>query len=546
MLDRISHISMAVLIVSLGFGSTNTMAQDLEARRLGQQLYRDGLLSDGQPSKAIVQSDVEASGVQFTCIGCHQRSGLGTSEGGQQTPAVTGAILFEPIEFRRRELHEPNIIRPAYDTASLKMAIRSGVSSNGELLDPLMPRYPLTDAELDNLIAYLSSLTADPDPGVTADTVHFATIVAGPVPQDAIIAIQNVVDRYFMDKNALTRQEDRRAENAPWHKDFHYESYRSWELHTWVISGDPLTWADQLQEAYDKQPVFAVIGGVGSSAWEPVDSFCASMQLPCILPSTLLVPNESPDFYTLYFNAGIALEARVLAKYLTTDEQAPRSCGVLQVHDDSPVSRKAARTLTQSLSSSVVELETLAVGDQGEFVDLDWSTALADTNVCDIVLWLSAVDMGDLALFEQYPQVQNIYTSSSLVPDPATSFADTVKQKVRLTYPFQLVPPKRENPRLTGWARGKQIDLTHKRLQANTFYAVNLTADAMQHIRSYFSRDYFIERIEHMVNRMLATPSYDGLSLAPGQRFLSKGAYIVRIPDDPNDEMVPLSEWIVP
>ena len=64
--------------------------------------------------------------------------------------------------------------------------------------------------------------------------------------------------------------------------------------------------------------------------------------------------------------------------------------------------------------------------------------------------------------------------------------------------------------------------------------------------RSNFSRDYFLERIEHMVSRMLAKPAYDGLTLAPGQRFLSKGAYVVRLPEEPNGPVIPVSDWIVP
>jgi cytochrome c553 len=540
------RIALTALLLSVCASSVIADTEDSEAIRLGKQLYRQGLLADGQPSQAVVQSDVVASGTQFTCVSCHQRSGLGTSEGGKQTPAVTGAILFAPIEFRRREFHETKIIRPAYNGETLSTAIRSGVSESGDVFDPLMPRYSLSDQDMNNLIAYLKSLSSADDPGVTDDTVHFATIIAGPVAQEEITAVQNVSDRFVGDKNALTRQEDQRAANAPWHKDWVYESFRKWQLHTWTITGDPSTWSDQLQNAYEEQAVFAVIGGLGDQDWEPISTFCRTMALPCILPNTLLVPDGTPDFYNLYFNAGIDLEARVLAKHIKQSDEAPDSCATLQVHDASLASQRAATVLAEDLTQTGQKIETLSIDARQGIADFDWHAALDGNRACRVVLWLAEDQLGNLETLQQFSQLNAIYLSSSLVTGTMAGVSDILQQKIRLIYPYQLQTGNRLNPRLTGWAQGKKIELTHKRLQANTFYSLSLVADAMQHIRSNFSRDYFLERIEHMVSRMLAKPAYDGLTLAPGQRYLSKGAYVVMLPSESGEPVIPVSDWIVP
>lgn len=66
-----------------------------------------------------------------------------------------------------------------------------------------------------------------------------------------------------------------------------------------------------------------------------------------------------------------------------------------------------------------------------------------------------------------------------------------------------------------------------------------------------YVRDYLVERIELMLNKMatagsFATGYYPLLSLAYGQRFASKGGYIVRFADASGNTLVAETNWIVP
>lgn len=65
------------------------------------------------------------------------------------------------------------------------------------------------------------------------------------------------------------------------------------------------------------------------------------------------------------------------------------------------------------------------------------------------------------------------------------------------------------------------------------------------HIGSNFSREYFIERIEHAIENAVTTSVYPYLSLGPGQRFGSKGCFIAEF-SGTAETLAPASDWIVP
>ncbi len=53
-----------------------------------------------------------------------------------------------------------------------------------------------------------------------------------------------------------------------------------------------------------------------------------------------------------------------------------------------------------------------------------------------------------------------------------------------------------------------------------------------------------LERIEHMVDNATYTSVYPRISLAPNQRFVSKGAYIAKLSEE--GRLLAVTDWLIP
>jgi hypothetical protein len=512
----------------------------------GQSLYRDGLRAAGEPLRATVQKGVALSGADAACVKCHRRSGLGGSEGQNPIRPIAGRLLFAPSQgepARRRGVAAGGTgVRPAYTAASLARALREGIDPAGRALDPLMPRYALDDGEIAQLQTYLEGLSAAPGPGVGADEIHFATIIAPDVAPERRKAMLDVMQGFVRDKNAGTRLEARRRAVGT---EPMYRAFRTWVLHVWELAGAPHTWGDQLAARYREQPVFAVIGGLGGGSWQAVHAFCETFEVPCVFPDVDYPDVAGKGHYALYFSRALTLEAEVLGRHL--QERAPSDAApvIVQVYRDDAAGRVPAEALRRMLAGRwrVVDCPLPADGRlPDDCLPAGAGRALPDA----VVLWLDHQALAALgALPAGAPGA--LYASSSLLAMHRPKLPDAWLARLRMVHPFDL-PPARERrmARLQAWLRARGIPEGDQRTQANAFFAATIAGDALSHVGETFSRDYFIERIEQMTQASLSPSIYPHLSLGPGQRFASKGAYVVEFPAEADGAPVAVSGWLIP
>jgi hypothetical protein len=517
---------------------------------IGRQIYLTGKLPSGEAVQALAGGDTPISGDQFTCVSCHRRSRLGTSEGGKQVPPVTATALFHPDQVSVTRGVLPMTFkysgssRIPYTDETLAQAIREGTDSSGRQLDPLMPRYALNDQTVAALISYLKSEPALKSPGVDDSILHFATVVTEGIDPAKRKTMLDILQGYFQDKNADTRHNTKRAQFSAYKM---YQVYRKWQLHVWELKGKESDWAAQLEKYYRAQPVLAMVSGLSAGGWQPMHQFCERFEVACLFPNTEVPVISESDFYTIYFNKGLTLEAETLANHLQNAKDTVRGRPVIQLFRENGEGSVAAKAFRESIQKNDdVRLQDIALtGSQALTPDF-WCELFKKTQTGILVLWLDKKDFGSLSNYQGIPSgITAFYGSSGLLDEELPKFSGDAREKLFLIYSAEL--PAMREPRLMRvktWLKSKHLPFENERLQANTFLSIQILGEIIAHLLDNFSSAYIIERTEGMLSGFSPGSIYPRLGLGNGQRFASKGGYIVQV--SPEGRLSPASGWIVP
>jgi Cytochrome c len=518
----------------------------------GKRIYMEGTSSSGAPLRAWIRGDVPISGKIVPCVRCHRRSGMGALEGRIVVHPVTGAALYRPKEFysapQDRIGPSGRDFWPVYTDESLAAAIVGGIDPNGRVMDPSMPRYDMTDQDLKFLIAYLKSMTIAA-PGVTDNVLRFATVVDTRVDATKRKEMLDVLRAAFRDMNGGARHERRRRTLWSRWSTQGYIAYRLAELDVWEVSGPEETWEAQLEEYYRRNPVFALVSGIAAGGWEPVHGFCERREIPCVLPNTDLPSLDGENYTTFYFSKGVALEAAAIARHLEADEGPAGTGPVVQIFRAGVKGTTAAASFREAMRKRGTRtVRDLRVEDGHGLTAAFWRSTFAAERPSAIVLWLPDTDLKGLGGMGDSPYAPSrIYLSASLGAGPKTAIPGTLAGRTFLAYPFLLPSEEhRQTERTRIWLKARRIAGPDERLQVDTFFAASLVGMAVKGMSTFLSRDYFIELVEHKTEYMVAPSAFPRVSLGPGQRFASKGCYMLRYPTRPGGEMVPDGGWIIP
>lgn len=541
---------------------------------VGMRIYRGGVLPSGQLLQGVGPAKVTLAGADAACVKCHRRSGYGSSEGSIEVRSITGPALFgspqvlDPpgranapaagiqagraaadaaranagvLRAARMAAFAGARQRPAYDEASLARAIREGIDVNGRRMNASMPRYALDPAAIESLTAYLKTLSVRTSPGVTEDTTHFATVIQPGTEPARRNALLEVLRTFIHDRNLGMRAEVRREGAGSVRLN---RTYREWVLHVWDLSGPSDTWARQLEAYHSQQPVFALVSGLGNASWRPIHEFSERFEVPCIFPQVDVPVLADRDFYTVYLSRGMALEAQALAKFLRdAGERGP----VMQVSSRDEASAAGAEAFAQAwmAATGAAPADRVLDDDPSEAF---WRQLALQTPGATLVLWLSPRDLARAqVLTSAGSKVKAIYLSASLNSGQRTGLAANGEGRVRLIYPQDL--PAVRDARLElarRWLRNKGIALSDEKVQMNAYLAATVIGMFMSHSMDTYSSDFLLERMEHGLGTALEVSIYPHLSLGPGQRYASKGSYIVQVGGADERQMKAVSEWIVP
>lgn len=597
---RAPILALAALWAAATVSADETSAGAALRLEQGRRIYEEGVLPSGAALEGVRLGDQTISGAAAACVSCHRRSGMGTVEGDLQIPPIGGRFLYAKRADMALAIMDPrfgrqmNRAHEPYTDATLDGAIRLGTNAAGRPMNAAMPRYTLDDAALAALTAYLRQLSGLWSPGVSADAIRFATVVAPDVSPDKKRILVDMLRNSVAQKNGSTitgaqRGGRRHMSTGP---EQILGTERKWDVDVWQLEGPPDTWNAQLGEFYRRKPVFALLSGLSNGTWAPVHEFCERERVPCWFPSVDLPPFGSSGIYSLYFSRGVALEADVLARHLLSDTtKQPRR--LVQIYRDGTVGHGAAEALRRSLSDAGIAVEARAAVREG--VD-GLRDALAGVNADDhVVFWLQPADLANLERLE--PVAASTYFSAELGNGEHGPLPVAWRKSARMVYPYELPAVREHNlAYFRAWLKTRKIPLTDEILQSEIYFAVAFMTDTVAEMLDNLHRDYLVERAEDMMGRreggraesesrdraslgtmeqlarrypharrledtdltlqpgqgpgQLAmrhgTTVYPRLSLGPGQRFASKGGYIVRFEGDHGEAPVAESPWIVP
>jgi hypothetical protein len=566
-----------------------TSAADPQTLKLGERMYRDGLLPNGEPMTAILRGDVKVPGNAFSCVSCHLRSGIGSVEGQILSPPTNGLKLSKPyyqfppqtdVEYGRvkkgmwdgRAPGKP-LYRGAYNEETLADAIRAGFDPGGRELNSAMPRYDIDNSSMTILITYLKSLSAEFSPGVDTEFkyIRFATVIAGDVPADERKEMMALLEGIMAHHNREGQKKNRyqnlgtKMQPAPF-------NYPVFSITPWELKGEPSTWRAQMEEYYRNEPVFALLGGLSATDWQPMHDFCEQHEIPSLLPVTDLPVISDSAYYTLYFSKGVYQEGESAARYLNLNLDQNDDAGVLQIVEDTPRGRATARGFLENWKELGHTAPATVYLKPGETVSKAKKSILAgEKHPSVLLLWTTSgtlADLEDLAKAKEAPRM--VFVSATLLQKDVMMIPEAARAITYISYPYRIDDA---SDLFTNdakfWMKQRDIPMGDKRIATRLYTLTNVLLEpfrvvkrdfnpagqgdgkvimeeqfeTLMHVKRNYYRDYLFDVIGMFGDR--PSLEYERLSFGPGQRYMSKGGYIAQLTPGPKPHLVKKSDWVI-
>jgi hypothetical protein len=272
-----------------------------------------------------------------------------------------------------------------------------------------------------------------------------------------------------------------------------------------------------------------------------VHAFCERAAVPCLFPNVEVPVDQQRDFYSLYFTRGVMLEADLMADAILHTEAGRKATTVRQLYRAGDSGEAGAAALSAALEGHAVEVSSQALGPGKTVGDELRGAAAPDV----LVLWLRPGDMATLG--DAPPAPTAVYVSGLLGGLEAAPLGREWRARAQLAYPFDL--PDRRRVRVDfvlGWFRMQKIPVVDLQVQADTYLACGLLSETLSHMVDTLGRDYLVERMQEMLEHRIITGYYPRLTLSTGQRFASKGGYMVRFAEAQGSRLLPEHAWTVP
>ena len=489
----------------------------------GKQIYTQGTSQSGEPISARLGS-LDLPGAAATCASCHGPDGRGRPEAGVIPSDVTWGHLLKPYGHS----HPMGRRHPTFTVESLKHVIVTGRDPAGNALDASMPVYAMSDADLDDLVAYLRRLTTDLDPGLSQTALRIGTVLPAGGALAAIgQGIRDVLEARFDDVNATGGLYGRRLELMVSSYDDANES--------------PLEAARGLLEGGD---VFALLSPVVIGADAEIGALAESLRVPVIGPLTLLSadPLTLNDF-TFYLFSGLREQVRVLVDFAAGELglESPRAAVLApSTGRAGNLHRAIAEQLAVHAGGGVPPL-ALTAGDTDA-----GSTArrLAGEGV-EALFVLARAELGALlAAGEEIGWRPYVLLPGALLAPEIFDLPATFQDRVHLSFPTIPSDTTRAGAvELEALLDGHGLKLRHRASQVSALAATKVLTVALRGAGRDLSRGKLLRSLERLYQ--LETGWTPPLTYGANRRVGALGAYVVAV-DLENKALIPTGGWLSP
>jgi len=287
-----------------------------------------------------------------------------------------------------------------------------------------------------------------------------------------------------------------------------------------------------------------VISGLGGKTWEPVHQFCQEESIPCFFPNVDLPVVAEGDFYDVYFSKGVLLEAQLIARKIQDTAKTMGIQRVIQVYREGDIGAAAAKALHDAMASQGLAIVYRVLKPGGAGAELAAAVEMAKAEDM-LILWLRPDDLRNLP--PEPPKSSSVFVSGLMGGLEDAPIGGGWRGVTSMTYPFEL--PARRAVLLNyplGWFRMQRIPVVAEQTQIDTYIACGIVSENLRNMLDNFVRDYLVENVEVMLSTRIVNGYYTRLGLAPGQRFASKGGYIVHFLGDDGKKLAAEGDWVVP
>jgi ABC-type branched-subunit amino acid transport system substrate-binding protein len=514
---------VATLLVSVALGAGNLLGptplvgQELSPQEAGKSIYMTGESPSHKSLQAVLgDGSTVVPATLMPCASCHGTEGKGRPEGGIVPSNITWSALTRSSsvddELGRR--------RPGYDVKSLQKVLREGVDSGGNELGPVMPRYRMSDEDLDHLIDYLQLLGKQNDPGLTDTTIRAGTIVpaSGPLAT-AGESFSALLQAYFDDLNQQGGIYGRKI-----------------ELEVLRASGTPAEIAVAAGEFVKTKTIFAVVSVLAPGAERELRQALERSGAPVIDAFAADLDEDSASSTNIFhILSGLPQQSRALLKF--AQDRLPRPAGKIAVVY--PESRQQLATpVMEECGASCIPLA------YGQFAAAKIASSLAKKSGRIVFLGSGSELQELLAAAKELSWSPDIFQPGPLAGENIFLIPREFIDHVFLTFPTlpgDVAPQALEEyASLINRYKLKPIQPARS---LSALASAKVFVEALRQAGRQLGREQLVAALSSMYN--FSTGLTPPITYTTTRRTGALGAHVVKL-DLKNKSFIPLDPWIVP